>query len=223
MGRSLLVCFLALTPLWLSAQTAELKTQRQKFSYAVGVDLGQSLVRQGVEIDPDSFFLAIKDALDGKEPRLSPAEMQATVEAGRKEMAKQNQARAEENLKTGQAFLAENKKKSGVKELPSGLQYKVVKKGKGKKPAADNTVSVHYRGTLTDGSEFDSSHRRGQPATFKLGSVIKGWQEVLPLMKEGASWQIFVPPQLAYGERGAGAAIGPNQALVFDIELLGIK
>jgi len=130
---------------------------------------------------------------------------------------------SEKQKQRGEAFLAENKKKEGVKTLPSGLQYKVVKAGSGKKPKLDDTVTVQYRGTLIDGTEFDSSFRRGQPATFPVSGVIPGWTEALPLMEEGAKWQLFIPPKLAYGERGAGGLIGPNATLIFEVELISIQ
>ncbi len=127
------------------------------------------------------------------------------------------------NLEAGQAFLEANKKKEGVVTLPSGLQYKIITEGKGKQPKSTDTVVAHYRGTLTNGTEFDSSYKRNEPATFPVAGVIKGWQEVLPLMKEGAKWQVYIPAELAYGPRGAGDVIGPNEVLVFDIELLSVK
>jgi FKBP-type peptidyl-prolyl cis-trans isomerase FklB len=130
---------------------------------------------------------------------------------------------SEKQKQRGEAFLAENKKKEGVKTLPSGLQYKVVKAGSGKKPKLDDTVTVHYRGTLIDGTEFDSSLRRGKPATFPVSGVIPGWTEALPLMEEGAKWQLFIPPKLAYGERGAGSLIAPNATLIFEVELISIQ
>jgi FKBP-type peptidyl-prolyl cis-trans isomerase FklB len=129
----------------------------------------------------------------------------------------------EKQKQRGEAFLSENKKKEGVKTLPSGLQYKVIKAGTGKKPGLNDTVTVQYRGTLIDGTEFDSSYRRGQPATFPVSGVIPGWTEALPLMEEGAKWQLFIPPNLAYGERGAGGLIGPNAALIFEVELISVQ
>ena len=138
-------------------------------------------------------------------------------------MLKAQQEKSKKNLEASKTFLAANRNKEGVKELPSGLQYRVVKDGAGDQPKSTDTVSVHYRGTLIDGREFDSSARAGQPAVFQVNGVIKGWQEALPLMKTGAKWQLFVPPELAYGERGAGGAIGPNETLIFDIDLLAVN
>jgi FKBP-type peptidyl-prolyl cis-trans isomerase FklB len=137
-------------------------------------------------------------------------------------MAKQAEV-AKKNKAEGEAFLAENKKKEGVKTTPSGLQYKVIKPGKGKKPKSSDTVTVNYRGTLIDGTEFDSSYKRGQPATFQVSGVIPGWTEALQLMEEGAKWQLFIPSNLAYGERGAGGVIGPNATLIFEVELISIQ
>lgn len=202
---------------------AELKTDQQKFSYFIGLQIGQSLQRQDMKIDEPALFLAIRDSLAGQQPRLSKDELQAVVARSQEQMKKEQQAKAEKNLAAGKAFLAENKKKEGVTELASGLQYRVVEKGTGAKPKLSDTVSVHYRGTLIDGKEFDSSHRGGQPASFQVSNIIKGWQEALPMMPEGAKWQVFVPPDLAYGTQGSGGVIGPNATLIFDIELLAIN
>jgi FKBP-type peptidyl-prolyl cis-trans isomerase FklB len=148
------------------------------------------------------------------------AAFQKEMMAKQQELAKRL---GEKNKKEGEAFLSENRKKEGIKALPSGLQYKVVKAGTGKKPKSTDTVTTHYRGTLIDGTEFDSSYRRGQPASFPVSGVIAGWTEALQLMEEGAKWQLFIPPNLAYGERGAGSQIGPNATLIFEIELISIQ
>jgi FKBP-type peptidyl-prolyl cis-trans isomerase FklB len=148
------------------------------------------------------------------------AAFQKEMMAKQQELAKRL---GEKNKKEGEAFLSENRKKEGIKALPSGLQYKVVKAGTGKKPKSTDTVTTHYRGTLIDGTEFDSSYRRGQPASFPVSGVIPGWTEALQLMEEGAKWQLFIPPNLAYGERGAGSQIGPNATLIFEIELISIQ
>jgi FKBP-type peptidyl-prolyl cis-trans isomerase FklB len=199
------------------------KTDKQKFSYAVGFQIGQNLKRQKLEVDPKTFSQGAQDALAGTNPRLKPEEMQAAIQAEQqKEIAKQ-QAQAQKNLEAGQAFLEANKKKPGVVTLPSGLQYKVITAGNGKQPKLTDTVVVHYRGTLINGTEFDSSYKRNEPVTFPVDGVIKGWQEVLPLMKEGAKWEVYIPSELAYGPRGAGNAIGPNEVLIFEIELLSVK
>lgn len=197
-----------------------LKNQKEKVSYSIGLNLGRNLgsdlKRQSIDIDPNIVAKGILDALSGANPLLSNEQIQETMVAFQKEMSEKEKQR-------GEAFLAENKKKEGVKALPSGLQYKVVKAGSGKKPKSNDTVTVHYRGTLMDGTEFDSSFRRGKPATFPVSGVIPGWTEALQLMEEGAKWQIFIPPNLAYGERGAGGLIGPNATLIFDVELISIQ
>lgn len=214
-------------PLLAGAQDASLKTQKDKVSYLLGAQIGNDFKAQQMDIDPDLFSRGLKDALAGKKAPLSEQEIRETMMAFQKEMqtktAEQNKKLAEQNKKEGDAFLVENKKKEGVKTTPSGLQYKVVRQGTGKMPKPTSTVVVNYRGTLLDGREFDSSYKRGEPFTTAVNGVVKGWQEALPLMKEGAKYQIFVPSQLAYGERGAGREIGPNAVLIFEIELLSIK
>jgi len=154
---------------------------------------------------------------------MSPEDMHAAVQDHQKKEQEKMESATKKNLETSQAFLDANKKKEGVVTLPSGLQYKVVTEGSGKQPKSSDSVVAHYRGTLINGNEFDSSYKRNEPATFPVAGVIKGWQEALPLMKEGSKWQVYIPPELAYGARGAGNIIGPNEALIFDIELLSIK
>ena len=197
-----------------------LKNQKEKISYGIGLNIGRNLgsdlKKQSIDIDPNIVAKGLQDALSGANPLLSNEEIQETMVAFQKEMSEKQKQR-------GEAFLAENKKKEGVKTLTSGLQYKVVKAGSGKKPKLNDTVTVHYRGTLIDGTEFDSSLRRGKPATFPVSGVIPGWTEALPLMEEGAKWQLFIPPKLAYGERGAGGLIGPNATLIFEVELISIQ
>jgi FKBP-type peptidyl-prolyl cis-trans isomerase FklB len=193
-----------------------LKNQKEKVSYIIGLDIGGNLKRQSVDVDPNILAKGIRDALSGAKPVLSQEEIQETMVAFQKEMVAKQKER-------GEAFLAENKKKEGVKTLPSGLQYKVIKAGTGKKPKLNDNVTVHYRGTLIDGTEFDSSYRRGQPTSFPVSGVIPGWTEALPLMEEGAKWQLFIPSNLAYGERGAGGMISPNAALIFEIELISVQ
>jgi len=193
-----------------------LKNQKEKVSYIIGMDIGGNLKKQSVDVDPNSLVKGIQDALSGTKPLLSNEEIQETMVAFQKEMAEKQKQR-------GEAFLSENKKKEGVKTLPSGLQYKVVKAGTGKKPKANDTVTVNYRGTLIDGTEFDSSYRRGQPTTFPVSGVIPGWTEAMQLMAEGAKWQLFIPPHLAYGERGMGGLIGPNTTLIFEVELISVQ
>ena len=203
--------------------TTGFKTDKQKFSYTVGHQMGQNLKRQNLEVDPKIVAQGMQDGLGGAKPKLTPEEMQAAVQGYQKKEQEKMESVAKKNLEAGQAFLEANKKKEGVVTLPNGLQYKVVTEGSGKQPKSSDTVVAHYRGTLTNGEEFDSSYKRNEPATFPVQGVIKGWQEVLPLMKEGAKWQVYIPSELAYGPRGAGNAIGPNEALIFDIELVSIK
>ena len=199
------------------------KSETERFSYAIGLQIGQNMKQQGTEIDSKSLVLGLQDGLSGAPAKLTNDEMQAAVQAQHQREAAKRESVAKKNLDAGQAFLTENKKKSGVVARPSGLQYKVLKDGKGKQPKASDTVEVHYRGTLLNGTEFDSSYQRNQTATFPVHGVIQGWQEVLPLMKEGAKWQVWIPAALAYGERGAGRAIGPNETLTFEIELIAVK
>lgn len=210
-----------------AAEEQALKTEKEKLSYAMGMDMGNSFKRQSIDIDPDILARGMKDALSGGKVLLSDEELVAIKNNFRQALAKkQEEARktlAEKNKKEGEAFLAENSKKEGVKTLPSGLQYKVITEGNGKSPAATDTVTVNYRGTLIDGTEFDSSYKRGQPATFPVNGVIPGWTEALQLMKEGAKWQLFLPAKLAYGEKGAGNIIGPDAVLIFEVELISVK
>ena len=203
-----------------------LKSQKEKNSYAIGVDVGNSMKRQALDVDPNVLSLGIKDALSNGKLLLTEKEMRETLMNLQKElMAKQserNQKLAETNKKTGETFLAENKKKEGVVTLPSGLQYKIIKTGTGGFPTAAHTVTVNYKGTLVDGTEFDSSYKRGEPVTFPVGGVIPGWTEALQKMKVGSKWQLFVPSSLGYGEKGAGSVIGPNAALIFEVELISV-
>lgn len=204
-----------------------LKTQQDKVSYSIGVEAGRNYKRMGVEVDADLLVKGLRDALSSDKLLMTDEEIRATMTAYQAEL-RQKQAQAtrlaaENNKKAGEAFLTDNKTKEGVVTLPSGLQYKILKVGDGKTPTEADTVECNYRGTLIDGTEFDSSHRRGQPATFKAAGVIPGWKEALKLMPVGSKWQLFVPHQLAYGERGVGRDIGPNATLIFEVELLAIK
>jgi len=198
-----------------------------KLSYAIGMDVGQSLKGIHVAINREAFTLAVNDILDANTPKLK-AEVAAKVKQDffQKRAAKEAEKRkvsGDANKKKGEAFLADNSKKEGVKVTESGLQYVVEKQGDGAKPVATDKVKVHYRGTLIDGSEFDSSYGRGQPISFQLNGVIKGWTEGLQLMAVGSKFKVFIPSELAYGERGAGAKIGPNETLIFEVELLDIE
>ncbi len=203
-----------------------LKTQKEKFSYALGMNLGMSLKKQSVEVDPVILSQGLKAALAGGKALLSPEEAQATLMEVQNDLRKKQQEKmqvaGEANKKEGAAFLASNKTKEGVVTLPSGMQYKILKEGTGPKPTATDSVVCNYRGTLINGTEFDSSYKRGQPATFPVVGVIKGWTEALQLMPVGSKWQLFIPSELAYGERGAGGDIGPNATLIFEVELMSI-
>lgn len=211
--------------LFASAVTAaeNAQTMEQKFSYAVGFQFAQDLKQKGIEVDPEQVVQAVSDVLSDSPLKVSLEDMQAAINDYRQKQMQQRKALAQKNKQVGMEFLAKNKKEKGVKETASGLQYKVIKEGDGKTPAPGDTVTVNYRGMLLNGQEFDSSYKRGEPATLPVNGVIKAWQEALPMMKEGAKWEIYVPSELAYGQRGAGNNIGPNETLIFDIELLNIK
>ena len=204
----------------------KLKTDDDKASYSVGFDFGAGLQKNLKDLDLDTFVAGLRDAYEGKEPLLAKEEMTNAMNAYRAKVMQAREsemkAAAEGNKKAGEAFLAANKDKKGVVTLGSGLQYKVLVEGSGKKPSPDDTVEVNYRGTLIDGTEFDSSYKRGQPATFQVKGVIPGWVEALQLMKAGAKWQLFIPSTIAYGDRGAGQ-IEPGSMLIFEVELLKIK
>jgi FKBP-type peptidyl-prolyl cis-trans isomerase FklB len=212
--------------IWAAEETS-LKTKKDKVSYVIGVNVGKGMQQQSIDIDPDIFAKGLKDAMTGAKTAMTDEEMRQVLTAFQKEMAEKQAEKmkvvAEKNKKEGEAFLAANKKKKGVKTLPSGLQYKVIKEGTGEMPKLTDTVTTNYRGTLIDGTEFDSSYKRGQPAKFPVKGVIAGWTEALQLMKVGSTWQLFIPSSLAYGERGAGNIIGPNATLIFDIELISIN
>jgi len=210
-----------------SGDKSALKDKKEKVSYSIGVDIGNTMKKQSMDIDPDILAKGFKDAFTGGKTLMTEQEVTETLNSLRMEMMAKQQERmkeaGEKNKKEGEAFLAENKKKEGVVTLPSGLQYKVITEGTGKMPKLTDTVTVNYKGTLVDGTEFDSSYKRGQPATFPVNGVIPGWTEALQLMKEGSKWQVFIPSNLAYGERGAGNLIAPNAVLIFDVELISVK
>ncbi len=209
----------------------ELKSRKEKFSYALGMNigngLGANLKKQSVEVDSNLVAQGLKDSMEGGKTRLTEDEAKTVLTEVQNEVRQQAQEKAKEagekNKVEGEKFLAENKGKEGVVTLPSGLQYKILTEGKGPKPAATDTVVCNYKGTLIDGTEFDSSYKRGQPATFPVGGVIKGWTEALQLMPVGSKWQLFIPSSLAYGERGAGGEIGPDATLIFEVELISIQ
>jgi FKBP-type peptidyl-prolyl cis-trans isomerase FklB len=198
-----------------------------KVSYAIGVDIAGNFKKQGIDINPEQFAKGLADAWAGSKVLLTDEEVKATLTAFQNELKTKMQEKAkaagEKNKADGATFLAANKVKAGVMTTASGLQYKVVKEGAGAKPTPEDTVSVNYKGTLIDGTEFDSSYKRNQPATFTVKGVIPGWTEALQLMTVGSTYQLFIPAELAYGERGAGNTIGPNSTLIFDVELLSIE
>jgi FKBP-type peptidyl-prolyl cis-trans isomerase FklB len=209
------------------AQPFTLKTPKDKASYALGMNIGTGLHKQPLDVDPAIVARGLKDALSNGKMLLTEEEERAILTQLQADMRKKQQemamAAGEANKKEGVAFLEANKTKEGIVALPSGLQYKVLQEGTGPKPSATDTVVCNYRGTLLNNTEFDSSYKRGQPTTFPVSGVIKGWTEALQLMPVGSKWQLFVPAELAYGERGAGGQIGPNATLVFEVELLSIQ
>jgi len=206
----------------------KLETQQDKVSYAIGMNIGNNLKRDSVKINPDVFMRGIMDAsADTSKHLMSDQQCQETLVAYQEELRSKAMAGAkvagDKNKKEGEDFMVQNGKQPGVVTLPSGLQYKVITEGKGKSPSLSSTVTTHYSGKLLDGTEFDSSYKRGQPATFRVSGVIKGWTEALLLMKEGSKWELYVPSELAYGGRGVVGVIPPNATLIFEVELLSLK
>ena len=204
-----------------------METPEERLSYTIGMDIGQSLADQGMELDIDLLVDALRASYAGDETLLTQeealAEREAFMQRRQQEMEQQRSVEAEQNLEKGQAFLAQNSENPDVQETPSGLQYRVVQEGTGASPAATDTVTVHYVGTLIDGTEFDSSRARGEPATFALNQVIPGWTEGLQLMSEGGTYEFFIPSGLAYGEQGRPGPIGPNSTLIFEVELIEVQ
>jgi len=197
-----------------------LENDLERFSYALGLSISANLIQSGVkQVHPDAFISALRDVFAGNKPQVAPEEANQILESF---MAQNQEGEAAKNLEEGVAFLTENAKKKEVIELPSGLQYEVLKDGDGDIPTAKNEVKCHYHGTLIDGTVFDSSVERGEPAVFPVNGVIQGWVEALQLMSEGSKWKLYVPSELAYGSQGAGGVIGPNSTLVFEVELLEI-
>jgi FKBP-type peptidyl-prolyl cis-trans isomerase FklB len=196
---------------------------KDKISYIIGRDMAANFQKQGIEIEAEAFIQGMKEAMEGKPSALSQAEVQQAMMALQQSIGQKQQGKGADNKKAGEEFLAQNKNKEGVQTLPSGLQYQILQPGKGKSPAKTDKVTTHYHGTLIDGTVFDSSYERGQPATFPVNGVIAGWTEALQLMQEGAKWRLFIPSDLAYGVRGAGSDIGPDSALIFDVELISVN
>jgi FKBP-type peptidyl-prolyl cis-trans isomerase FklB len=207
--------------------STKLNSEKDKVSYMIGYQIGSNFKRDGLEVDLNMVLNGMKEASTGVASPLTAEESQKLMTDLQKNLQAKAEAKqksdGEKNSKEGKAFLEENAKKKDIVKLPSGMQYKVLTAGKGDSPKATDTVKTHYRGTLINGTEFDSSYKRGQPATFPVNGVIKGWTEALQLMKPGAKWQLFIPSELAYGEGGAGESIGPNSTLIFEVELLSIE
>ena len=206
----------------------KLETQKDKVSYSIGISVGNNLKKDSVAFTPEAFLRGVMDATADSAHRLmTDKEIEETMTTFRQELQEKKmentRAAGTKNRSEGEAFLTENAKKAGVVSLPSGLQYRIITEGKGKKPTASSTVTTHYRGRLLDGTEFDSSYKRGQPATFPVSGVIKGWTEALQMMKEGSKWELYIPSSLAYGEHGAGGVIPPSATLIFEIELVSVK
>lgn len=198
----------------------DLNNELEKFSYALGLSISANLIQSGVKtVNPEAFITALRDVYAGEKPQVAPEEANQILESF---MAKSQEGEGNKNLEEGLAFLAENKAKDGVIELPSGLQYEVINEGEGDLPTSNDQVKCHYHGTLVNGTVFDSSVERGQPATFPVNGVIQGWVEALQLMSVGSKWRLYIPSELAYGPNGAGGVIGPNATLIFEVELLEI-
>ena len=218
---------LVVSPPVAADERSPIRTDQQMFSYTLGYQIGGQLAAQiregGLDLDPDAFAQAIADVLSGRPPAMTAAQMEAALEMRQQqEKVRQNDA-AETGRPRGEAFQVEYSQRQGVVATASGLQYRVIETGEGRSPGPADTVVVHYVGRLIDGTEFDSSRDRGTPATFSLGGIIPGWQEALQLMHEGDVWEVVIPSELAYGARGAGTSIGPNETLVFEIELISVK
>jgi FKBP-type peptidyl-prolyl cis-trans isomerase FklB len=227
--KRLIICLSAIlvASIGLAQDKPQLKDQKDRASYSIGHELGASLKKGNMEVNTDTLLKGLKDGLTGAKPLLTEEQVKETMTAFQKEMMEKQAAAqkeaGEKNAAAGEKFLAENKKKDGVKTTASGLQYKVLKEGTGEPPKETDSVVTNYRGTLLDGTEFDSSFKRNEPATFPVNRVIKGWTEALLLMKPGSKYQLFIPSALGYGERGVGKDIGPNSTLIFEVELLSIK
>ena len=219
-----LLCLVFMATDLLAEKTAVFKGPEDAVSYSVGFQMGSEYRKHGIPVDPEMIAAGVRDAMSGAQPKLSEEDMKVKLSDLESRVKRSQQEKTTEqaakNLAEGEAFLAENAKKEGVVTLPSGLQYQVLKEGEGLSPNATDTVTVHYLGTFIDGKEFDSSYKRGQPATFALNRVIKGWTEGVQLMKPGAKYKLFIPPKLAYGERAS--RIPPNSPLIFEVELISV-
>ncbi len=223
---TILPAILLALPAW--AEDSPLKDERDRVSYSMGVDIGTTFKKQGVDVNPEILMRGLKDGVSGATPLMTEEQRETTMRQYTKAMIEKqnsiNQELAVKNSAAGEKFLAENKAKDGVKTTASGLQYKVLKEGSGPMPKETDTVVTHYRGTLLNGTEFDSSYKRNEPTSFPVNRVIKGWTEALQMMKAGSKYQLFIPASLAYGERGAqSGGIGPNETLIFEVELLEVK
>jgi FKBP-type peptidyl-prolyl cis-trans isomerase len=205
-----------------AVEPVKLENETDKISYTIGVQTGQGFKAAAFEIDLEMFVRGVQDVLAGREPALNQDEMRTVMVDLQQRMMAKMQEQSAKNLAEGTAFLKENESKPGVKVLPSGLQYKVIKEGTGRTPNATDTVKAHYRGTLLDGTEFDSSYKRNEPTEFAVNRLIPGWTEALKLMKEGSKWELFIPAKLAYGQRGMPPRIPPNSALIFEMELIEV-
>jgi FKBP-type peptidyl-prolyl cis-trans isomerase FklB len=209
-----------------SVLAQDLSSDKSKLSYAVGWDLGQDIQRRNADFDVEALIAAIRDVTGGKDPRVETPEMTRLLtelqQKVRQEQVEAFQKLASENQAKSETFLTTNRSKTGIVVLPSGVQYRVIEEGEGARPRLESTVQVHYRGSKVDGAEFDSSFARGVPEEFVVNNVLAGWQVVLPLMKQGSTWQVFLPPELAFGQRGNPPAVGPNEALMFDLKLIEI-
>lgn len=221
------ITFIISSSILSAQQKVQLIGEKDKISYSIGLNIGHNFKQQSIEIKLEPLFKGIEDALLNKKPLMSNEEIKVTMDSFRKQMTekikKKKEGAAAQNVKDGKGFLEKNKLEKGIITLPSGLQYRIVKEGSGIKPVLTDTVVTHYRGKLLSGVEFDSSYKRGKPATFPVNGVIKGWTEALQLMTVGSKWELFIPAHLAYGKNGASNVIGPNATLIFDIELLEIK
>lgn len=222
----LIVSFAIITAQEKKGEKIILRNDVDKISYSIGHNIGKSLSDPDITVNLEVLIEGLKDAVNGNESLMTDDEIKRSLTAFNQEMMSKKQAAAnllkEKNKKAGESFLAENKKKEGVVALPDGLQYKILVKGNGAQPNDSSVVKVNYKGTLIDGTEFDSSYKRGEPAEFQLNRVIKGWTEALKLMHVGDKWELYIPSELAYGENGAGGVIGPNEVLIFEVELLDI-